>query len=106
MIRRKLLQALASTVFAAALPAAQAQKPVELTFYYPVAVGGPVTKTIDQMAADFEKFYKDGNKDAGTRVRLAMQELKTFAQTVRNEVQSIKNEGKSAPATETEAAEA
>ena len=50
------------------------------------------------MAADFEKFYRDGNKAAGTRVRLAMQELKTFAQTVRNEVQSIKNEGKPAPA--------
>ena len=46
------------------------------------------------MAADFQKFYQDGNKAAGTRVRLAMQELKTFAQTVRNEVQSIKNEGK------------
>jgi hypothetical protein len=47
------------------------------------------------MAADFEKFYKDGNKAAGTRVRQAMQELKTFAQTVRNEVSAIKNEGKS-----------
>ena len=59
------------------------------------------------MAADFEKFYKDGNKAAGTRVRLAMQELKTFAQTVRNEVQSIKNEGKPASAeTETDSAEA
>lgn len=46
------------------------------------------------MAADFEKFYRDGNKAAGTRVRLAMQELKTFAQMVRNEVQTIKNEGK------------
>lgn len=46
------------------------------------------------MAADFEKFYKDGNKAAGTRVRNAMQELKTFAQAVRTEVQSIKNEGK------------
>ncbi len=34
-----------------ALPAA-AQ---ELSFYYPVAVGGPVTKIIDGMAADFEK---------------------------------------------------
>lgn len=54
------------------------------------------------MAADFQKFYQDGNKAAGTRVRLAMQELKTFAQNVRNEVQSIKNEGKasgSEPAT-------
>jgi hypothetical protein len=45
------------------------------------------------MAADFEKFYKDGNKAAGTRVRLAMQELKNFAQMIRNEVSSIKNEG-------------
>jgi len=34
---------------------ALAQKVVELTLYYPVAVGGPVTKTIDQMAASFEK---------------------------------------------------
>jgi hypothetical protein len=47
------------------------------------------------MAPDFEKFYKDGNKAAGTRVRNAMQELKTFAQMIRTEVQSIKNEGKS-----------
>ena len=43
------------------------------------------------MASDFEKFYKDGNKAAGTRVRNAMQELKTFAQMIRTEVQSIKN---------------
>ena len=55
------------------------------------------------MAADFQKFYVDGNKAAGTRVRLAMQELKTFAQTVRNEVQSIKNGGKASTETETEA---
>lgn len=46
------------------------------------------------MQADFEKFYNGGNKAAGTRVRNAMQELKTFAQTVRNEVSAIKNEGK------------
>ena len=45
------------------------------------------------MAADFQKFYADGNKAAGTRVRNAMQELKTFAQTVRTEVQTIKNGG-------------
>lgn len=45
------------------------------------------------MAADFEKFYKDGNKAAGTRVRNFMQELKTLAQAIRTEVQSIKNSG-------------
>ena len=27
----------------------------EVSFYYPVAVGGPITKIIDGMAADFEK---------------------------------------------------
>lgn len=37
---------------AAAVTAASA---VELSFYYPVAVGGPVTKIIDGMAAAFEK---------------------------------------------------
>ena len=46
------------------------------------------------MEQDFIRFYLQGNKAAGTRVRNAMQELKTFAQTVRTEVQSIKNEGK------------
>ena len=45
------------------------------------------------MAPDFEKFYRDGNKAAGTRVRNAMQELKTFAQKIRTEVQEIKNGG-------------
>jgi sn-glycerol 3-phosphate transport system substrate-binding protein len=42
---------LAATCASLALAAA-AQ---EITFYYPVAVGGPITKTIDQMSADFER---------------------------------------------------
>lgn len=49
---------------------------------------------VAQMANDFEKFYVQGNKAAGTRVRAAMQELKTFAQTVRNEVTTMKNDVK------------
>jgi len=36
-------------------PVAQAQAPVEVSFSYPVAVGGPITKIIDGLAADFEK---------------------------------------------------
>jgi hypothetical protein len=46
------------------------------------------------MQSDFEKFYKDGNKAAGTRVRNAMQELKAFAQSVREEVLTLRNQGK------------
>ena len=48
-------------VFVAALAmivataAVRAQAPVEVSFYYPVAVGGPITKLIDGFAADFEK---------------------------------------------------
>ncbi|HQR09862.1 MAG TPA: ABC transporter substrate-binding protein [Casimicrobiaceae bacterium] len=34
---------------------AVAQAPTEVSFYYPVAVGGPITKIIDALAADFEK---------------------------------------------------
>ncbi|WP_371373789.1 ABC transporter substrate-binding protein [Sporomusa aerivorans] len=33
--------------------------PTELTFYYPISVGGPLTKVIDQMAADFSKENPD-----------------------------------------------
>lgn len=46
---------------------------------------------VEAMRPDFEEFYRDGNKAAGTRVRTAMQELKNFAQRVRVEVLSIKN---------------
>ena len=56
--RRTLLGTLAVIAAAAAWPAA-AQKVTEVNFYYPVAVGGPVTKTIDQMAADFGKENPD-----------------------------------------------
>ena len=52
-------------------------------------------RLVASMESDFAKFYRDGNKAAGTRVRNAMQELKAFAQVVRNEVTTIKNEAKS-----------
>ena len=40
---------------------------------------------------DFRKFYELNNKAAGTRVRKGMLELRTIANEVRTEVQSIKN---------------
>lgn len=51
-------------------------------------------RLVAAMASDFDKFYKDGNKAAGTRVRNSMQELKAFAQTIREEVLTIRNQGK------------
>jgi sn-glycerol 3-phosphate transport system substrate-binding protein len=50
-----LTAAILLAAFAGGTGPAGAQAPVELTFYYPVAVGGPVTKIIDGLAADFEK---------------------------------------------------
>jgi len=49
--------AITATALAAFLvaPGAPAQAPVEVSFYYPIAVGGPITKIIDGLAADFEK---------------------------------------------------
>lgn len=45
------------------------------------------------LEGDFQKFYDKGNQAAGTRVRKGMQELKNLAQTIRIEVQDMKNEG-------------
>ena len=42
---------------------------------------------------DARKFYQDGNKAAGTRVRKAMQELKSLAQEIRLEIQERKTQG-------------
>ncbi len=51
---RRLLAALALAAAAAWAPAA-ARAETTLQFYFPVAVGGPITKIIDGMVADFER---------------------------------------------------
>lgn len=51
-----------------------------------------VKDLILSLEGDFEKFYDKGNQAAGTRVRGGMQQLKTLAQDIRSEVQSLKNE--------------
>jgi sn-glycerol 3-phosphate transport system substrate-binding protein len=48
---KRILGLLAAALFAVALPA----RAVDLTFYYPIAVGGPLTKVIDGLARQFEK---------------------------------------------------
>jgi sn-glycerol 3-phosphate transport system substrate-binding protein len=56
MRRSSFLKHLAAAASLAVLaPAALAQAPTEISFYYPVAVGGPITKLIDEYAADFTK---------------------------------------------------
>lgn len=46
---------------------------------------------ISTTEAEAVKFYEKGNKAAGTRLRNAMQELKSLAQEIRNEVTAKKN---------------
>lgn len=50
----RLLLAGAAAASLAALPA-RAQQPTEISFFYPVAVGGPIAKIIDGFAAGFMK---------------------------------------------------
>ena len=60
-MRRILLKTLAlgvASAFCTASAWAQA-KPVEVEFYYPVAVGGPITKIVDGMVENFEKSHPD-----------------------------------------------
>src|SRR5207302_4947599 len=47
--------ALAVLLLAGGVAGVSAQAPVEISFYYPVAVGGPITKIVDGSAADFTK---------------------------------------------------
>ena len=49
---------------------------------------------VASIEADADKFYNNGNSAAGTRVRKGLQEIKTLAQDIRNEVTNKKNEGK------------
>ena len=56
-----------------------------------------LTRLVAAMEQDFHKFFVQGNKAAGTRVRQSMQELKAFAQAVRAEVLARKSEGKAQP---------
>ncbi|WP_316738409.1 histone H1 [Pedobacter aquatilis] len=53
-----------------------------------------IKETVSAIEADIEKFYNANNSAAGTRVRKAMQELKTLAQEVRAEVTEKKNSTK------------
>ncbi|MFO1305324.1 MAG: ABC transporter substrate-binding protein [Burkholderiales bacterium] len=54
-MKRWMRRALAAIAGALMLGAGAAQAQTEVSFYYPVAVGGPITKIIDGYAADFEK---------------------------------------------------
>ena len=54
MERRAFLQGTAAAGALLAAPAI-AQSGTEISFYYPVAVGGPITKLIDAYAGEFEK---------------------------------------------------
>ena len=51
----KTILATAAAMLGLSATVAQAADPLEVPFYYPVAVGGPITKVIDGYAADFNK---------------------------------------------------
>ena len=46
---------------------------------------------LEETRDDHDKFFGTGNNAAGTRVRKAMQDVKTLAQELRVEVQETKN---------------
>ena len=46
---------LALLLLVGGLAGVSAQAPLEISFYYPIAVGGPITKIVDGYAADFTK---------------------------------------------------
>ncbi len=55
MQRRQFLKGTVAAAGTLIAKPAIAQSTIEVSFFYPVAVGGPITKLIDTFAADFEK---------------------------------------------------
>lgn len=51
-----------------------------------------ITETVDSIREDAAKFDEKGNGAAGTRVRKAMQTVKTLAQDVRVHISDAKKE--------------
>ncbi|HAP95937.1 histone H1 [Sphingobacterium lactis] len=49
---------------------------------------------VNSLGEDAEKFFEKGNAAAGTRIRKGLQEIKTLAQGIRNDVTASKNKGK------------
>lgn len=47
---------------------------------------------LGSLETDFQKFYQNGNKAAGVRLRKAMQDIKSKAQDIRTEIQARKGE--------------
>jgi hypothetical protein len=50
-----------------------------------------ITKLVESMEADFEKFYDKEVNAAGTRVRKHLQELAKLCKEGRNDVTAVKN---------------
>src|SRR5918994_7160483 len=59
MDRRNFLAGTAAVAGAAVAKPAVAQGPTEISFFYPVAVGGPITRLVDAYVAEFEKANPD-----------------------------------------------
>jgi len=55
MDRRQFIAGAASLAGSVAMPAVAQQGAAEVSFFYPVAVGGPITKLIDAYGVEFEK---------------------------------------------------
>src|SRR5213083_2138712 len=49
------MKKLLAAIFIGFLTAVSPAQAVELTFYYPIAVGGPLTKVVDNLVAGFQK---------------------------------------------------
>ena len=47
-------------------------------------------KAVEELKADFEKFYEKGQAAAGTRLRKGLSNLRKVAQDVRKDIQDLK----------------
>ncbi|MFO7448014.1 MAG: histone H1 [Ignavibacteriaceae bacterium] len=51
-------------------------------------------QAVQNLEADFQKFYEKGQSAAGTRLRKGLSELRKLAQDVRKDIQDVKAQRK------------
>jgi hypothetical protein len=55
-----------------------------------MATYAQLKKIVDETSTDADKFFQQGNKAAGTRLRNSLQQVKKIAQEIRVEVGELK----------------
>ena len=92
-VRRRSLLSSAGAALVLKSPARAADAAGEISFYFPISVGGPITKIIDGYAADFQRenprikvtpIYAGSYQDTLTRAQTALRAIRNVSRATKS----------------------